>query len=63
VSTTSEQASVEVRINCEDTVSRDSHLPEEIEQLTVTGLGMNADELAQNPRLHSRVPSRTRYLQ
>lgn len=35
--------------------SWDSHLPEEIEQLTVTGLGMNADELAQNPRLHSRV--------
>ena len=35
--------------------SWDSHLPEEIEQLSVTGLGMNADELAQNPRLHTRI--------
>ena len=29
-----------------------SHLPEEIAYRTVVGLGMNADELAANPRLH-----------
>jgi SAM-dependent methyltransferase len=32
-----------------------SHLPEELDGLTVTGLGMNAEELAQNPRLAQRV--------
>ena len=35
--------------------SWDSHLPEGCEPLSVTGLGMNAAELAQNPRLDSRV--------
>lgn len=35
--------------------SWDSHLPDGIDELSVTGLGMNADELAQNPRLHHRV--------
>lgn len=32
-----------------------SHLPDNIDALTVTGLGMNAQELAQNPRLTARV--------
>lgn len=32
-----------------------SHLPENIEPLHLTGLGMNADELAANPRLRERV--------
>lgn len=31
-----------------------SHLPDQID-LDVTGLGLNADELKQNPRLHERV--------
>ena len=31
-----------------------SHLPEGLDDLHVTGLGMNADELAQNPRLADR---------
>lgn len=32
-----------------------SHIPEAITDLNVTGLGMNADELARNPRLTSKV--------
>lgn len=32
-----------------------SHIPESITDLNVTGLGMNADELARNPRLTSKV--------
>ncbi len=32
-----------------------SHLPEGLDDLQVTGLGMNAEELAQNPRLCERV--------
>jgi ubiquinone/menaquinone biosynthesis C-methylase UbiE len=32
-----------------------SHLPGATDDLQVTGLGMNADELAQNPRLRERV--------
>jgi SAM-dependent methyltransferase len=32
-----------------------SHLPESLTGLQVTGLGMNAEELAQNPRLDTRV--------
>ena len=32
-----------------------SHIPESITDLNVTGLGMNADELAKNPRLTSKV--------
>ena len=35
--------------------SWDSHLPDGLNELSVTGLGMNADELAQNPRLEHRV--------
>jgi SAM-dependent methyltransferase len=32
-----------------------SHIPESVTDLNVTGLGMNADELAKNPRLTSKV--------
>ena len=32
-----------------------SHIPESVTDLNVTGLGMNADELARNPRLSSKV--------
>jgi SAM-dependent methyltransferase len=32
-----------------------SHLPEEVAYRRVVGLGMNAEELATNPRLHARV--------
>jgi len=32
-----------------------SHLPEDLTDITVTGLGMNAEELRQNPRLASHV--------
>jgi len=32
-----------------------SHLPEDVDGLQVTGLGMNAEELARNPRLVQRV--------
>jgi len=32
-----------------------SHLPEEVEYAHVCGLGMNAEELERNPRLHARV--------
>jgi hypothetical protein len=32
-----------------------SHLPADIEYVRVTGLGMNAEELARNPRLTERI--------
>lgn len=32
-----------------------SHLPEDVADLQITGLGMNAEELAQNPRLAQRA--------
>jgi SAM-dependent methyltransferase len=35
--------------------SQVSHLPEAPADLHLTGLGMNAEELAQNPRLHQRI--------
>ena len=54
MSTQSELASIEVRIDREDTVCR-QHNHDYFEQLSVSVLGMNTEELAQNPRLDSRI--------
>ena len=54
MSTQSELASTEVRIDREDMVCR-HHNHDPFEQLSISVLGMNAEELAQNPRLDSRI--------
>jgi hypothetical protein len=65
----SEQAAIELRVDgeiyglflkpgmqvLELMSSRVSHLPEATGDIRVTGLGMNAEELAQTPRLEARI--------